>query len=465
MEIKRSHFVGRRSFRPGIPASLFLSGMVFLSGATAFADDAPVERMEASTVRILAKTSEGVATGSGFVVGDGSYVVTNHHVIEGATAIMVVAKNLQIPVTRLAKDDPQKDLAILQLQQSTGRPAVEFILRRNIHKTQDVLAAGFPGAADDQGDTDDLLEVKFTKGIVSAFVRSKAGTNLYQVSAPLNPGNSGGPLFDDCGHVVGVNELKSLIEVVAVGEDGKPTRERVPLGEGVGWSIQADEVIPVLQEAGIAPAIAAGACGTPATSTAPPGTPGGNPETNPNSNPNPVPGGVNHMLIWAVAGLLIVGLVVGFVVRMSSRPAASGGGQFQGGQYGGGQFGGGQFAGGMAPAYRPQGGPAGFDMRLRGVSGPYAGKEFPVSTEPITLGRDPHISQIVFDAHDSVVSKRHCTVRMDRASGGMVVEDCGSTNGTYLDTGERLLAFKPTLIRPYGSFYLGDRRHSFQVKG
>ncbi|HUA61767.1 MAG TPA: trypsin-like peptidase domain-containing protein [Verrucomicrobiae bacterium] len=473
MEIKHSLLIGRRFFRPGIPAPLFLSGMIFLSGLAAFADDAPVDRMEASTVRILAKTNDGVATGSGFVVGDGSYVVTNHHVIDGATAIIVVAKNLQIPVTRLAKDDPQKDLAILQLQQNSGRPAVQFLLRRDVHKTQDVLAAGFPGAADDQGDSDDLLEVKFTKGIVSAFVRSKAGTNLYQVSAPLNPGNSGGPLFDDCGRVIGVNELKSLIEVVAVGEDGKPTRERVPLGEGVGWSIQADELLPILQEAGITPSIVSNACGTPATSTAPPsnnpgGPAGGNGNTN--SNPQPVAGGLNHVLIWAVAGLLVVGLVVGFVVRMSSRPATAGGPQFQGGQYGGGQvqggqFGANQFGGGMAPQFRPQGGPAGLDVRLRGVSGPYAGKEFPVSTEPITLGRDPHISQIVFDPLDSVVSKRHCTVRMDRAAGGMVVEDCGSTNGTYLDTGERLLAFKPTLIRPYGSFYLGDRRHSFQVKG
>ncbi len=460
MEIKRFQLIGRRYFRLGLSAAVVLSGM------SALAADAPVDRMEASTVRILAKTERGIATGSGFVIGDGSYVVTNHHVIDGASAILVVAKDMEIPVSRLATDDAQKDLAILQLQKNSGRPAVEFTLRASIHKTQDVLAAGFPGAADDQGDNDDLLEVKFTKGIVSAFVRSKTGTNLYQVSAALNPGNSGGPLFDDCGHVVGVNELKSLIEVVAVGEDGKPTRERVPLGEGVGWSIQADELIPIMQSAGI-PARIATSCGDANTSSAPPS---GGPSTSPGpSDPSrPVPASVNRLVIWAAAGLLVVGLVVGFVVRMSSKSAAPAGqpGYAQaaaaGGQFGG-QFGG-QLGGGMAP-YRPQGGPATFDLRLRGVSGPYAGKEFPVTSDPITLGRDPHLSQIVFDAQDSVVSKRHCTVRMDRATGGMLVEDCGSTNGTFLDTGERLRAGEPRLIRPYGSFYLGDRRHSFQVKG
>jgi pSer/pThr/pTyr-binding forkhead associated (FHA) protein len=104
------------------------------------------------------------------------------------------------------------------------------------------------------------------------------------------------------------------------------------------------------------------------------------------------------------------------------------------------------------------------DLRLRGVSGSHAGMEFPVSAEPITLGRDPHMSQIVFDPQDSVVSKRHCIVRMDRVSGGLFVEDCGSRNGTFLDSGERLRSGEPRLVPRYGSFYLGDRSHVFQVK-
>jgi len=443
MEIKRSQRIGRWYLRLAVSMVAFLS-------ASAFAADAPVDRMEASTVRVLVIKNDRVAgTGSGFIVGDGSYVVTNHHVAEGADGIIVAAKGLKVPAVRVVADDQQHDLTILELKQNSGRPAVEFSLRANVHKTQTILAAGFPGAADDEGSVDDLLEVKFTKGIISAFVKNQAGTLLYQIDAPINPGNSGGPLFDECGRVVGINELKSLREAVVVGDDGQPTKERLPYGEGVAWAIQADVLLPVLQSAGITPSVAPNACGAPGTSSAaPPGTPGQDGSAPGRGGP-PVPQASNHLVIWGAGALLVLALAVGFVARTRPRPVAAGAGRF---------------APGTEP-YRRDLPPAVRDLRLRGVSGAYAGKEFPVAGEPITLGRDPHFSQIVFDAQDSVVSKRHCIVRVDRVSGGMLVEDCGSTNGTFLENGERLRAGEPRLVRPYGSFYLGDRRHSFQVKG
>jgi len=231
-----------------------------------------------------------------------------------------------------------------------------------------------------------------------------------------------------------------------VGPDGQPTKERLPYGEGVAWSIQADDLMPILHDAGITPAIA-NACG----STSDAGTSSNGPTNNGPGNSSPEARSASRLLLWAVAALVVMGLVVGFVVRMTSRPGTA---RVAGGKVG--QAGQIPMPPGLIPAA---------EFRLRGLSGPYAGKEFPLSAEPITLGRDPHMSQIVFDAQDSVVSKRHCTVRIDRAAGGMVVEDCGSTNGTYLENGERLRAGEPRLVRPYGSFYLGDRRHSFQVKG
>jgi S1-C subfamily serine protease len=465
MAINRLKFVGGRSLRLGLCAASII-GATAVFATAAFAADIPVDRMESSTVRILVvKDNKLAGTGSGFVVGDGSYVVTNHHVAEGADGLLIMAKGLKIEAEKIVADDPQKDLTVIKLRENTGRPPVAFSLHVNVHKTMTVLAAGFPGAADEEGSKEDLLEVKFTKGIISAYIKSKDDTLLYQIDAPINPGNSGGPLFDECGNVVGINELKSLKEAVVMGEDGQPTKERLPYGEGVAWSIQADELIPILRSAGVTPEIAGNACGAPATSTT---TGSGGPSgAGPASNPDPHTFSSNRLLMWGAAGVVVLGLVVGFAVRMSSRPAVAGGVQRGGMQGGGFQQGGFQQGGFQGGGMQPYGGggAAVQDLRLRGVSGTYAGKEFPVTAEPITLGRDPHMSQIVFDAQDSVVSKRHCIVRLDRSTGGMFVEDCGSTNGTFLETGERLRAGEPRLIRPYGSFYLGDRRHSFQVKG
>ncbi len=162
----------RRPCRLGCWATLLPALAAFAADPPA---DPPIDRMEASTVRVIVQDSKGAGeTGSGFIVGDGSFVVTNHHVVEDAQAALVVGKDLKIPVVRLAADDPAKDLAVLQLKQNSGRPPVMLGLRSGVKKTQTVLAAGFPGAADDQGGIDDFLEVKFSKGIISAFVRSQS---------------------------------------------------------------------------------------------------------------------------------------------------------------------------------------------------------------------------------------------------------------------------------------------------
>ena len=113
---------------------------VFFSAVAAFAADPPIDRMEASTVRILVKQGQQASTGSGFIIGDGSYVVTNHHVVEGADAVLVVGKDLKIAAEGLVADDPVKDLAIIKLKENSGRPAVVLSLRSGVKKTQTVLA-------------------------------------------------------------------------------------------------------------------------------------------------------------------------------------------------------------------------------------------------------------------------------------------------------------------------------------
>ena len=422
---------------------------------------APVDRMDASTVRIISKLQQGYGSGSGFVIGD-RYVVTNHHVIADADSVTVLAKGLKIAVSRIVIDSKDKDLAVLELDGGTGRPAVVLGLNSGVKKTETVLAAGFPGAADDQGDNmDNLLEVKFSQGIISGFVKSANGEALYQISAPLNPGNSGGPLFDECGRVIGINVEKSLVQAVVVGQDGNTSTERVPLGEGIAWSIQADELVDLLRGSGLQVQVASDGC-TPGVTAAV----GSGVESGGMSGP----GGsfLGSPLSYVLLGLLVFGLiaftVVAIVVRSQTPaqvPAAPN-------PY-------------MQPPVHlppplpqpfPQVSPpplphtatAGMQRRLRGLSGTFRNSNFPLTRAPITMGRSPRQSQIVFKESDQVISKRHCTVSIDQDARGVLVEDCNSLNGTFLENGERLRGGEPRLLRAGSRFYLGSRENMFEVE-
>ena len=101
---------------------------------------------------------------------------------------------------------------------------------------------------------------------------------------------------------------------------------------------------------------------------------------------------------------------------------------------------------------------------LRGVSGQYAGSSINLESGASTLGRDPHGANLVFSSEADSISKRHCTVRWDGARGVFVIEDLGSTNGTFLDTGERLPPGQPRDLRSGERFYVGDLRNQFEVR-
>jgi S1-C subfamily serine protease len=424
--------------------------MLFALAQTTLAAGPPIERMEASTVRVISKVKNGYESGSGIVVGDGSMVLTNHHVIADAEDIVVIGQQLKVKVTGILADSTSKDLAVLRLAENSGRPPATFVMRAGVKKTETVFAAGFPGAADAQGrgqsQADNFIEVKFSKGIISAFVKGDSGTLLYQTDAAINPGNSGGPLFDECGRVAGVNVQKSMTEAVVVGEDGRPTADRMTYGEGVAWAIQADEVISVLSEARSDTRFETNACGdapaavTPSAGTAPAPLPSSGSSSTAHNNSD------SSGVVMGAIGLAVIGLIVAAIVFGRSRstpppppPPPS------------------PAFGGPPPIAPPQ------VSTLVGVCGEHVGSRFPISTQPITLGRSAGSSQIVFDRNNSRISNRHCTLRLDPHTHAILLEDCGSTNGTFLDSGERLPSGAPRRLYPNDRFYLGDRTQLFQV--
>ncbi|MBY8975412.1 Do family serine endopeptidase [Rhodobacteraceae bacterium NNCM2] len=135
--------------------------------------------------------------GSGFVISSDGYIVTNHHVIDGADRITVRMSDRKEYEAEVIGADAQTDLALLKIE-ATGLPALELADSGELRVGEDVIALGNPFG----------LGGSVTTGIVSGIARDiHAGpyVDFIQTDAAINRGNSGGPLFNEDGEVVGVN--------------------------------------------------------------------------------------------------------------------------------------------------------------------------------------------------------------------------------------------------------------------
>ena len=139
------------------------------------------------------------SSGSGFAVSSDGYLITNHHVIDGCEKVVLHIKGKELPVT-VVTYDPQNDLALLK---GDFRPSTVFPLSSNRPELlQDIYVAGFPFG--DMFST----SVKVTKGIISSLTGLRNNFSNFQIDAALQSGNSGGPILDDLGNVVGVAVAK-----------------------------------------------------------------------------------------------------------------------------------------------------------------------------------------------------------------------------------------------------------------
>lgn len=100
---------------------------------------------------------------------------------------------------------------------------------------------------------------------------------------------------------------------------------------------------------------------------------------------------------------------------------------------------------------------------LRGLTGHYANTAVPLDAEQIAIGRDASLCQLVLPADATDIGRRHCTVRWDKSSETFVLEDCWTSNGTFLDNGERIDSVKPRCLKPGERFYLASERYQFEV--
>ena len=142
---------------------------------------------------------ESGSLGSGFVVSKDGYVVTNNHVIDGADEIYVKFSNGREYRTKLVGTSPEVDIAVLKIDSNETFNPLEFANSDQVQIGQWSIAFGNPLGLNDS----------MTVGIVSAAGRSSLGIeeieNFIQTDAAINQGNSGGPLIDITGKVIGVN--------------------------------------------------------------------------------------------------------------------------------------------------------------------------------------------------------------------------------------------------------------------
>jgi S1-C subfamily serine protease len=452
-------------------ASLLLAGAA-VAGSVAPAaaqQDVLRRKMVAATVRVIV---DPAGTGSGVILGKGNYVATNLHVItDGSTgrisssirvAAMVGGQVKVVSAREIWHAEPaRRDVAILELAEQFTDAAPPMSL--SAMQTDQVWAVGFPGVTDlarisDAGSatdgadaaqrtvrnffealthpTPELLQPTVNLGTVARVhdtIRDFGGARVVQHQAPINKGNSGGPLFDNCGALLGLNVAKTDL-----------SRATEEIAQGTNFAIHTSEVQAGLRQLHI-----------PFTSA-------------PHCEPARESEGGVGWPIWMALGLSLAVAVAALAITVTPRgrsavrqvsqrwspsrrmPEVPGRG--------------------AAPPIAPVPPPPPLEPHaqamygLRCLAGEFEGLDLTIGDEPVTIGRDPTLRGLVFTSdRSSAISKRHCEVRVDRARRQIMLTDLNSSNGTFLADGSRLTAYAARALHAGDRFYLASPDIMFEL--
>ena len=195
-----------------------------------------------SVVRLDVRASSGEATGSGVIIRSDGYILTNEHVVAGAGSngsITVTFDDGRTATATVVGTDATTDLAVVKVSGVSGLTAATFADSDTVDVGQTVLAIGSPLG----------LDGTVTEGIVSALHRpTRGGSNdtavidALQTDAAINSGNSGGPLVDLAGRVVGINTS------IATAGSGGPGQSGSSGNIGIGFAIPADTAATIAEQ-------------------------------------------------------------------------------------------------------------------------------------------------------------------------------------------------------------------------
>ncbi len=210
----------------GTPNENPLGGM---TPAQVYAQNA--ESVVAIECTITSGSGQGVSSGSGFVMTADGYVITNYHVVEGATKRMVVMSDGTEYEASFVGGDEANDIALLKIQASGLRP-VNIGVSDNLIVGDQVVAIGNP-----LGELASTLTVGYISAKDRIVATDGSQINMLQTDAAINPGNSGGPLFNMNGEVIGITSAKYS----GLTSSGATI-------EGIGFAIPMDDVYDMLDD-------------------------------------------------------------------------------------------------------------------------------------------------------------------------------------------------------------------------
>ncbi|MEL7666752.1 MAG: trypsin-like peptidase domain-containing protein [Actinomycetota bacterium] len=163
--------------------------------------------IEQTTVNLFSgrSTTQVVGNGSGVIIRENGYILTNDHVVAGADGLTVTIGVETVPAELVGRD-PSSDLAVIKVDR-TGLPAIEIGSSAALRVGQPVVAIGSPFGLDQSVTTGIVSALGRTSLMESAEAQITAYTSLIQTDAAINPGNSGGALTDAEGKLIGINTL------------------------------------------------------------------------------------------------------------------------------------------------------------------------------------------------------------------------------------------------------------------
>ncbi len=425
----------------GLFAMLFLLSTVLLCTACSASGSENASEARNGVVRILAITQDGnISVGSAFGVGDAGEItdtfVTNHHVVneyvydeEGYLMGFRPMQSIYILMDDSAydaslgfnpekcipcevvydSDDGQPDMAVIKTEEPVkGRVALPLLSDLDdLDSGEEVYALGYPANSDVYGKLlASVKSVTVTKGVVSLIVKdpSMDNTRLIQHDATINGGNSGGPLINSDGVVVGINTYTRMMSA----------DELLGGGSTYSKSVSIDQMIKVLDDLDIDYDTDSSAWTT-------------------------------VLIIAAIVVVIAAAAVVTVFLLKNKRVTVAP-------------------AGGPAPepGYVPPQPPVVNNTapRLQCLSGAFQGQRFYIDQE-IRMGRDPSKNDLVFPAQTEGISGVHCVLRLQ--SGSVLLQDLGSTYGTYLGDGRRLSAGESAVLNVGDRFWLASEQECFVI--
>ena len=181
---------------------------------------------------IFGQTTTGSSTGSGFVITEDGYVVTNHHVVDGASDIKVTLHGGTEYPAKLIGSDSTNDVALLKITEEVQLQAVSIGSSDALNVGDQVVAIGNP-----LGELTSTLTVGYVSAKERDVTTDGKTINMIQTDAAINSGNSGGPLFNSQGEVVGITTAKY---------SGSSSSGATI--EGIGFAIPIDDVMPLVND-------------------------------------------------------------------------------------------------------------------------------------------------------------------------------------------------------------------------